>query len=102
MQSNETLQAQVVADFLLAARRYLNLPPAAPALSGSPLRRLRPMLRSLLVASSLGATLAHPSFAIEALRSPTEREAPRSTAKREGASPAGALAATPAKPASQS
>ena len=91
MQSNEILQARVVADFLLTARRYLGLPPAVSMAPSSPFRRLRPMLRSLLVAGSLGTALAHPAFAVETLRPPAEREAPRSAAKRESTS----LAAAP-------
>ncbi|WP_412480102.1 hypothetical protein [Azonexus sp. IMCC34839] len=101
MQSNEILQARVVADFLLTARRYLNLPPAASAVSSNPFRRLRPALRSLLVAGSLGTALAHPAFAIETLRPPAERETPRNTAKREISAPAGALLASPAEKFSQ-
>ncbi len=101
MQSNEILQARVVAEFLLAARRYLNLPPAASAVPSNPFRRLRPALRSLLVAGSLGTALAHPAFAIETLRPPTERETPRSAAKRESPSTAGAVLTAPAEKSSQ-
>ena len=101
MQSNEILQARVVADFLLAARRYLNLPPAVSAVPSNPFRSLRPMLRSLLVAGSLGTALAHPAFAVETLRPPAERETPRSAAKRETMSPAAALVAAPSETPSQ-
>ncbi len=93
MQSNEIQQARVVADFLLTARNYLGLPPAVSATPYSPFSRLRPMLRSLLVAGSLGTALAHPVFAVETQRPPAEREAPRSNAKRENPSHAQAVIA---------
>lgn len=85
MHSDEIRQARVVADFMMAARRYLGLASAAqPALrQRGPHGQLRPMLRSLLVLGSLGTVLAQPVFAMETMRPANVRETSDSSPKRE-------------------
>lgn len=85
MQSDEIQQARVVADFLMAARRYFGLALAEqPGLRRRvPYFQLRPCLRSLLVLGSLGTVLAQPVFAMETMRSANERETATSSSKRE-------------------
>ncbi len=92
MQSNEILQARVIANFLQLARQTFGLPARAPVVR-TPLGRLRPMLRSLLVAGSLGTALAQPALASDTPRLPAERDTAKSSAKRETASPIASLAA---------
>ena len=87
MQNNEILRARVVANFLLTARRHFGLPSAVPSSIRvpAPLSRLRPLLRSLLVVSSLGTLLTQPSFAIDTLRPFSERDTAKNSNEREPA-----------------
>ncbi len=90
MQSDEIRKAHVVSTFLMTARRYFGLAPAAQSMArrGGPYGRLRPVFRSLLVAGSLGTVLAQPVFAMETMRSYTTHGATKKSApKRETASP---------------
>jgi len=71
MQSDEVRQARVVTDFMMVARCYFGMAPAAQPMlrRGGPYGRLRPVFRSLLVVGSLGTALAQPVFALETMRS---------------------------------
>jgi len=85
MPSNETFRVRVVADFLLTARHHFDLPAAAPhnIRRPTPLSRLRPMLRSLLVAGSLGTVLTQPTFAAESVVPVNECKDSESSSKRD-------------------
>lgn len=90
MHSDEIRKAHVVAAFMMTARRYFGLAPAAQSTvrRGGPYGRLRPVFRSLLVVGSLGTALAQPVFAMETMRSATTHGAAKKSApKRETASP---------------
>ncbi len=90
MHSDEIRKAHVVATFMMTARRYFGLAPAAQSMvrRGGPYGRLRPVFRSLLVIGSLGSVLAQPVFAMETMRSATTHGAAKKSApKREAASP---------------
>ncbi len=75
MQTDPHWQEQALAHFILASRQHLGLMPAPAGLR--PPRRVagssRKLLRSLVVASSLGALLGAPTFASEANREPAKR-----------------------------
>lgn len=91
MQSDEIEQKRIVADFLIAARRYFGLEQVAPpARSARPFVQLRPMLRSLLVVGSLGTVLGQPVFAMETMRSVSEPNMTSSASRCES----GAVAAS--------
>lgn len=89
MQSAEIQQARVVANFLMAARRHFGLALAVPPTirQRGPFGQLRPVIRSLLVAGSLGTVLAQPVFAQETFRPANERETVRNSSKREVSAP---------------
>ncbi|MBL8428636.1 MAG: hypothetical protein JNJ95_01915 [Dechloromonas sp.] len=70
MQTDPHWQEQTLARFILASRRHLGLMQAA-ASPDAPRRvagSTRKLLRSLVVASSLGALFGAPAFATEASR----------------------------------
>lgn len=84
MPSNETFRVRVVADFLMTARRHFGLPATAPRnIRPTPLSRLRPMLRSLLVAGSLGTVLTQPTFAAAPVFPVNECKDSESSSKRD-------------------
>jgi len=85
MQCDEIQQARVVEAFMMAARRYFGLAPAAPSVfrRRGPYSPLRPIFRSLLVVGSLGTVLAQPGFAMETMRPSGERDTTKSSPKRE-------------------
>ncbi|NTV71596.1 MAG: hypothetical protein HGA71_15795 [Azonexaceae bacterium] len=75
MQTDPHWQEQTLARFILASRQHLGLMQAPARLA--PPRRVagstRKLLRSLVVASSLGALFGSPAFAGEASREPAKR-----------------------------
>ena len=75
MQTDPHWQEQTLARFILASRQHLGLMQATAGLE--PPRRIagstRKLLRSLVVASSLGALFGAPAFASEASREPAKR-----------------------------
>lgn len=75
MQTDPHWQEQTLARFMLASRQHLGLMQAPANLK--PPRRVagstRKLLRSLVVASSLGALFGAPAFASEASREPAKR-----------------------------
>lgn len=75
MQTDPHWQEQILARFILASRRHLGLVRAPASLK--PPRRIagstRKLLRSLVVASSLGALFGTPAFAGDAGREPAKR-----------------------------
>jgi hypothetical protein len=75
MQTDPHWQEQTLARFILASRQHLGLM-RAPA-SIRPPRRVagstRKLLRSLIIASSLGTLFGAPAFASEAGREPAKR-----------------------------
>lgn len=75
MQTDPHWQEQTLAHFILASRQHLGLMQAPASLR--PPRRVagsrRKLLRSLVVASSLGALFSHPALACEASREPAKR-----------------------------
>ena len=103
MQSNEIVQARLVADFLTVARLHFGLPSAAPSniRVPAPFGRLRPMLRSLLVIGSLGTLLMQPTFAIDTLRPITERDTQKNSNKGETTSLTSPVFTTLAEKSSQ-
>ncbi|MFN4324770.1 MAG: hypothetical protein ACK4FP_02655 [Azonexus sp.] len=64
MQS-ESFAPRILAAFLRASRRHFGLPPTPSSRRGQPADRLRPMLRSLALISSLGTALSQPAVAAE-------------------------------------
>ena len=77
MQTDPHWQEQTLARFILASRQHLGLM-QAPASLGPPRRvagSSRKLLRSLVVASSLGALFGAPAFASEASNEPAKRNA---------------------------
>lgn len=75
MQTDPHWQEQTLARFILASRQYLGLIQAPTSIR--PPRRVagstRKLLRSLVVASSLGALFGAPALASEASREPAKR-----------------------------
>lgn len=85
MPNNETLQAHVIAGFLMTARHHFGLSSVAPSniRLPTPLSRLRPMLRSLLVVGSLGTVMTPPTFAAEPVFPVNECKGSEGSSKRE-------------------
>jgi hypothetical protein len=75
MQTDPHWQEQTLARFILASRQHLGLIQAPTSIR--PPRRVagstRKLLRSLVVASSLGALFGTPAFASEASNEPAKR-----------------------------